>query len=288
MHEHPVRTLLGRRLSLRETLLSLGLGVPVLLYAILCFYAWFFSEALIFQPPKPHYRDTGDIIKLPVQDGVSISARYLANPQARFTILYSHGQSEDLGDSAEALTVLRRLGVAVFTYDYEGYGTSEGRPSEARAYRDIDAAYDYLTGTLNVPSDRIIAYGFSLGSGPAVDLASRKPVAGLILESAFASAFRTYLPVQILPFDRFDNLGKIARVSRPVLILHGMRDALIPVRQAEQLFQAARGPKRLVVFKDMGHFGIKWDPTNEFARALEAFLASIGKRHYEARLSLPP
>jgi len=277
VQENTGQSFLARRLSLKETLLFLGMLVPILLYTILLVYAWFFSDRLLFLPPKPNYRDTSDIIKLSVHDGISISARYLPNPQAHFTILYSHGQSEDLGDSADALMRLRNMGVAVLAYDYEGYGTSQGVPSEHHVYRDIDAAYGYLTHTLGIPSDRIIAYGFSMGSGPAVDLASRKPLAGLILESPFASAFRVYLPIQILPFDKFHNLEKIAVVPHPVLILHGMRDSVIPVQQAEQLFEAAREPKRLIIFDDMGHFGIKRDQKNRYAQALEEFLAVLNR-----------
>lgn len=273
MPESTSRSLLNRRLSLTETLLSLGLVVPALLYTILFFYAWFFSDALLFKPPRPSYQDTGDLIKLSVDEGTSISARYVPNAQASFTILYSPGQSEDLGDCAEALAQLSTMGASVFAYEYEGYGTSQGVPSEEHAYRDIEAAYDYLTGALGVPPERIIPYGFSMGGGPAVDLASRKPVAGLILESAFASAFRIYLPIRILPFDKFDNLKKIARVPHPVLILHGRRDAVVPVQHAEALFQATRAPKRLVLFDDMGHFGIKWDRTGRYAQALDEFFA---------------
>lgn len=273
MPESSSQPLLSRRLSLKQTLLTLGIVVPALLYMILFLHAWFFSDELLFKPPQPSYQDTGDIIKLPVHEGISISARYLPNPQAYFTILYSHGQSEDLGDSAGAMAVLHKMGAAVLAYDYEGYGTSQGVPSEEHAFRDIEAAYDYLTGTLGVPPERIIAYGFSMGCGPAVDLASRKPLAGLILESAFASAFRVYLPFRVLPFDKFNNLRRIALVPHPVLILHGRRDSLIPVQQAEELFQATRAPKRLVLFDDMGHVGIKWDRTDRYARALDEFFA---------------
>ncbi len=277
MAEPTSRSLLSRPLSPKAILLSLGIVVPTLLYTILFLYAWFFTDDLLFKPPRPSYRDTEDIIKLSAHEGISISARYLPNQQAHFTILYSHGQSEDLGDSAEARARLHSMGVAVFAYDYEGYGTSQGTPSEHHAYRDIDAAYDYLTRTLAIPPERIIAYGFSMGSGPAVDLASRKPLAGLILESSFTSAFRAYLPIQILPFDKFHNLKKIAGVSHPVLILHGMRDSVIPVQQAEQLFLAAREPKRLILFDDLGHLGIKWDRTNRYAQALKEFFDSIRK-----------
>lgn len=277
MQENTGQSFLARQLSLKETLLSLVVIVPALFYTILFLYAWFFSDELLFRPPPPSYRDTSDIIKLSTYDGINISARHLPNPRAHFTILYSHGNSEDLGGSEDALMTLRKMGVAVFAYDYEGYGTSQGVPSEHHVYRDIDAAYDYLTGTLGVPPERIIAYGFSAGGGPAVDLASRKPLAGLIVESTFTSAFRVYLPIQVLPFDKFDNLEKIAGVSRPVLILHGTADSVIPVQHAELLFHAAHEPKRLILFDGVDHFGIKWDQKNRYAQVLEEFLALINK-----------
>ena len=277
MQENTRQSFLVRPLSAKEILLSFGVLVPALLYIILLSYAWFFSDDLLFRPPPPSYRDTPDIIKLPTHDGINISAKYLPNPRAQFTILYSHGNSEDLGDSEEALETLRKMGLAVFAYDYEGYGTSQGTPSEHHAYRDIDAAYDHLTGTLGVPPGRIIAYGFSMGGGPAIDLASRKPLAGLIIESAFASAFRVSLPARILPFDRFHNLEKIAGVSCPVLILHGTADSVVPVQHAELLFHAAHEPKRLILFDGLDHFGIKWDRKKRYAQALEEFLAVLNQ-----------
>src|SRR5215813_8849549 len=105
-----------------------------------------------------------------------------------FTVLFSHGNAEDIGDDESLLERIRAAGFAVFAYDYQGYGTSEGRPSERHAYEDELAAYNFLLQSMHVPGSRIIALGRSVGSGPACDLASRHPVAGLILESAFTSA----------------------------------------------------------------------------------------------------
>jgi hypothetical protein len=265
----------SRKLSGKETLLSLGVLVPALLYAILFLYVWFLSDELIFRPQPPSYRDTDGIIKVPIHDGLRISAKYLPNPNASFTILYSHGNSEDLGDIEQTLATLHNLGFAVFAYDYEGFGTSQGVPSEQHTYRDIDAAYSYLTTALAVPPDRLIAYGFSVGGGPAIDLASRQPLAGLIVESAFVSAFRVVLPIPLLPFDKFPNLDKIAAVTCPILILHGTADSMIPVQHAEQLFRAAHEPKRLVLVEGADHFGIKWDGHDRYARAMEEFPSLI-------------
>lgn len=172
-----------------------------------------FSDRIIFQPPASAYRDTGATVKLKSRDGVQISAVYLPNPQATYTILFSHGNAEDLGTLAFELEDVRAMGFSVLAYDYHGYGTSSGKPSEQNAYEDHEAAYDYLTQVLQVPADRIIAHGRSLGGAMAIDLASRKPVGGLIVESSFLSAFRVLTGYPIFPFDKFRNLEKISQVS---------------------------------------------------------------------------
>lgn len=113
----------------------------------------------------------------PDPDGVTLSAVHLPNPQAVYTVLFSHGNAEDIRDVAPLLNEIHESGFAVFAYDYRGYGSGDGVPTEENAYKDIDAAYAYVTGTLGVAPARIIAYGRSVGGGPAVDLASRWPLA---------------------------------------------------------------------------------------------------------------
>jgi fermentation-respiration switch protein FrsA (DUF1100 family) len=216
----------------------------LLVYGGVCLLAFVVSDRVIFQPPPATYEDTIRILKLSAADGARISAVHLPHPSPAYTILYSHGNAEDLGLVAPVLTRLREWGFAVFAYDYHGYGTSEGRPSESRVYQDIDAAYAYLTATLGVAPGRIIAYGRSVGSGPAVDLAARKPLGGLVVESGFVSAFRVVLRLPVLPVDKFRNLGKIARVACPVLVMHGTEDEIVPFAHGRRLFDAAPEPRR--------------------------------------------
>jgi alpha-beta hydrolase superfamily lysophospholipase len=170
------------------------------LYVIALVTAAFFSDRMIFQPQHAGYRDQPGILKLTSSSGVKISATYLSNPEAIFTVLFSHGNAEDIGDDQQLLERIKAAGFAVFAYDYQGYGTSEGRPSERHAYEDENAAYNFLVQSMHVQPNRIIAFGRSVGGGPACDLASRRPVAGLILESAFTSAFRVMTRVRVLPF----------------------------------------------------------------------------------------
>ena len=248
------------------------------LYVLASLFAFFFSDRMIFQPQPSGYRDDAGIIKLTSRNGAKISAKYLANPGATFTILFSHGNAEDIGDDESLLEGLRDAGFAVFAYDYQGYGTSEGKPSERNAYEDADAAYDYLVQTLHISPNRIIAFGRSVGGGPATDLAVRRPVAGLILESSFTSAFRVMTGIRFLPFDKFNNLGKIRRVRCPVLVIHGTRDSVINSSHGRQLFAAANDPKLSLWVENANHNDVSsvggaiyYDSLKKFAALVQEF-----------------
>ncbi len=246
-----------------------------LVYAGLCLLAYLVSDRMIFLPPPATYRDSGEILSVTTADGVRISAIHLVNPPAEYTILYSHGNAEDLGLIAPLLARLREWGFAVFAYDYRGYGTSQGTPSESGAYEDVEAAYAYLTRALGVSPRRIIAYGRSVGSGPAVDLATRRPLAGLIVESGFVTAFRVLTRVPLLPFDKFRNADKIARVSCPVLVMHGVQDEVVPFAHGRRLFGTAPGPKRFLWVEGAGHNDFMLVAGDRQAQALHEFAALV-------------
>src|SRR5215467_11787123 len=118
-----VKKILLGELSIKRLLSSMIL-VPLLIYILCAAGAYLFSERIIFQPQKSSYHDDQEIIKPTSKDGTKISAIYLPNPKAEYTILYSHGNAEDLGDGLNDIEMMNRLGFAVFAYDYHGYGTS--------------------------------------------------------------------------------------------------------------------------------------------------------------------
>jgi fermentation-respiration switch protein FrsA (DUF1100 family) len=264
------------------TLLRGLLLVVVGVYLIALVLAAFFSEQMIFQPRQAGYRDNAGILKLTSSDGAKISAIYLANPDAAYTILFSHGNAEDIGDDRALLERIRAAGFAVLAYDYQGYGTSEGKPSERRAYDDEDAAYGFLVETMHIQPNRIIAFGRSVGSGPAADLASRRPVAGLILESAFTSAFRVMTRVSILPFDKFDNLRKIKTVHCSVLIIHGTQDSVINASHGRELFAAANEPKQALWVQGANHNDVASVGGARYADSLKEFARLIQQHQPEA------
>lgn len=257
--------------------------VFAILYLAVALAARFLSDWLIFQPPPSSYSDTSDIIKISVPGGERISALYLPNQDARYTILFSHGNGEDIGYARGDLERLRRLGFSVFAYDYQGYGTSEGTPSEEKAYEDIAAAYTYLTTEPHTSPNQIIAHGRSLGGALAINLASRQPLAGLIVESSFVSAYRVMTRYPILPGDKFRSVSKLSRVRCPVFIMHGTNDEIIPLWHGEKLFAAANEPKRSMWIEGAGHNDFLAVAGSRFGRAIQEFRALIDAEQLKSK-----
>lgn len=238
-------------------------------------YAYFFSDRQIFQPQPSSYQDDQTIIKLTSTPNVQISAVYRSQPNAIYTVLYSHGNGEDLGDVRPALAQIQAVGVNVFAYDYQGYGTSQGKASEQNAYRNINVAYQYLTTTLKQPPNRIILYGRSVGSGPSIDLATRQPVGGLIIESGFTSIFRVITRVPLFPFDKFDNIRRIGAVRCPVLFIHGTNDQTIPIWHGRALFDRANQPKTFLEVSGADHNDVAQVAGERYDQALRQYLQAL-------------
>jgi fermentation-respiration switch protein FrsA (DUF1100 family) len=244
----------------------------IALYIALVVYGYFFSDNLMFQPHPASYRDGADVLKVKTASGKKLSAVYLPNNSARYTLLVSHGNAEDLGDDHEWLQDLRRAGFSVFAFDYEGYGTSEGKPSESALYEDEFAAYDYLAVNLATPPDHILIYGRSIGGGPAVHVAARRPAAGLILQSTFVSAFRVLTRIPLLFFDKFPNAREIRPVHCPVLVMHGTADSVISFWHGEELFRKANEPKQFFAIQGADHNDVEVAATR---KALSQFTSLL-------------
>ena len=248
------------------------LVTALVVYVAFAAFAWFVSDRMIFQPPPPSYR-AGQlrIVMVPTNDG-SIAVLHLPNPSAAVTVLYAHGNAEDLGRVAPFLDELRRAGFAVLAFDYRGYGLSTGGPpSAAGATSDMATVYRHAVETLKIPSSRLVFYGRSVGSGPASDLAARVPIGGLVLESAFVSAFRVLTKVTLLPFDRFDNLRHIRQVHAPVLVIHCTEDEVIPVSHGRRLFEAAGQPKQALWIDGAHHNDVSIVAGPRYWETLAAF-----------------
>ena len=256
--------------------LQVAAAAVAVAYVGFLLFAWLGSDGMIFLPPPPSYGDEPELRRIPTPDGVPLAALYLPHPDARFTLVYCHGNAEDLGTLAPHLHDLRdRLGVAVLAWDYRGYGLSGGRPTEPATLRDAHTVMAYVTGTLGVPPDRIILYGWSLGGGPAVEIASTQRVRGLILQSAFTSAFRVMTRVRLLPFDKFVVLEKLPRVTYPTLVIHGTADRTIPFSHALRNFAALPGPKYHLWVDGADHNDLVETAGDAYWQALAEFIARL-------------
>lgn len=161
----------------------------------------------------------------------------------RFTIIYSHGNAEDVGISIGYLQLLSSAcDVNVLAYEYPGYSIAEGKtPSEAYCYEAIEAAYDHLTQTEGIPASKIVLLGRSLGTGPTVHLASKEAgLAGTILQSPLESGIRAVIgpctSLALYGIDIFQNYAKISSVEGPVFIVHGTVDTVVPCANGKNLY----------------------------------------------------
>ena len=223
------------------------------LYIALNLFALFGAERLLLVPLESTYTHMPNEVKIDTGNGQQITAVYLHNPDAKYTILFNHGNANDLERIYPAVAPLHDLGVSVLMYDYRGYGTSEGKASVKHVKQDALAAYTWLTEAKGVPADRIIVQGTSLGGGVSTWLAASHPVAALITECTFVSAFRVKTHVPLLPWDQFRNLKAMPSIQCPKLIMHGTADKLIPFWHGEKLYEAAAEPKQFYRIENAGH-----------------------------------
>ncbi len=222
-----------------ESILALALGVAIA-YALLCLYAVFFGDRLLFATQPSTYAKDPEIVTVTSRLGGEIPLFYLPNKNATYTILYSHGNLEDVGFIRPRMEVFRRHGFSILCYDYPGFGIATGEKSEDGCFAAADAAYRYLTETLKVPPAKIILYGRSLGGGPTAYLAAKRRVAGVVLHSTFVSAFRVQTGIKALWWDRFENLSAVPKIRAPILFVHGLSDETIPVWHTQMMIEAAQ------------------------------------------------
>ncbi|WP_067849264.1 alpha/beta hydrolase [Nocardia lijiangensis] len=192
------------------------------------------------------------------EDGETLHAWWLPARRPIGHVLFAHGNAGNLGDRVAIFALLVAAGFDVLAFDYRGYGRSTGRPSEHGTYLDARAAREALLARPGVDPDRVLYLGKSLGGGVLLELAEAHPPAGLVLMSTFtglrdaAGAIYPFLPRPLIP-DAYPSLRRIGNLAAPVLIMHGDRDELLPLRNAERLYAAASEPKRLVVVPGAGH-----------------------------------
>ena len=228
-------------------------------------------------------------VRFQSQDGTELHGWFVDHPSPRAVALFCHGNAGNIASRGDSLMMLnKRHGIAVMTFDYRGYGKSQGRPNEAGIIADARAARDWLAKRKNILPQQVILMGRSLGGAVAIDLAATDGAAGLVVASTFTSlpaaarAKFPLLPMRWLMTQRFDSINKLPDFNGPVLISHGDRDQLIPYQHGRKLFAAANEPKTFITVENGTHNSAQ---SERYRRAFDRFLDQVQRFAVEKSLS---
>jgi fermentation-respiration switch protein FrsA (DUF1100 family) len=216
----------------------------------------YFPETFRVAPADAGFPEAEEVT-LKTGDGEQVIAWHVPPKEGRRVALYFHGNGGSLRYRIDRFRALTALGDGLVALSYRGYGGSSGKPTEAGLIEDARATYDFATA--RYPAERIILWGESLGSGVAVALAAERPVARLVLEAPFSAAVDIaagaypFVPVRWLMKDQFRSDLRVGNVKAPVLVLHGERDAVVPIASGERLFALITSPKRFLRIPGGGH-----------------------------------
>lgn len=213
-------------------------------------------------------------------DKVRLSGWYLPAARPRHIMLYCHGNAGDIRDWVYAAPPFLEAGISLLIWDYRGYGSSQGKPSEEGLYLDGEAMWRWLRERSEKEGLPASILGKSLGSAVAIHAALDDPPYRLILDSALASmrevvaGVAAWIPKAAIP-NMFESLAKAPALACPTLLLHGGRDSLVPLHHGQRLHQAITAPKKLHVIEPAEHNNISMYP--EYYQHITAFLGNQGE-----------
>ena len=225
-----------------------GLSVIVALFQSP--FVYFPTRQIIITPDRMGL--SYETVSFETTDGVRLAGWFVSAEPSRGVILFCHGNAGNISDRIESIQVFHRLGLTTFIFDYRGYGTSEGKPTERGTYLDAEAAWRYLVQERHVPPTDIIFFGRSLGGAIVAWLAQEHPPKALIVESTFTSIpdigadVYPYLPVRLLCRFNYSAVKYVRNVNCPILIVHSRDDEIIPFEHGRRLFEAANEPKEFL------------------------------------------
>jgi fermentation-respiration switch protein FrsA (DUF1100 family) len=243
-----------------------AIAICAALYAIVCIGLYAGQRKILFRCDAAEVDPAtlglrAQTLLLKTDDGETLLAWSFPPAPERPLVLYFHGNAGGLDLRAERFRVIAEAGMGLLAIEYRGYASSTGSPSEGGLKLDGEAAYAAAIAS-GVAPQRIVALGESLGSGVAVALAARHKVGALVLDSPYSSiadvAAATYwfVPVRALLRDPFRNELLIGSVEAPTLIVHGTKDAVVPIRFGEKLFGLANPPKEFWRVEGAAHLAM--------------------------------
>lgn len=251
---------------------------------------WYWAERRFLFFPESEILNTPDQVGLRYEDvylrssdGLTLHGWFLPAPigvaaHRTQTWLWFHGNGGNVGTRVDQLERAHHLlGVHQFIFDYQGYGRSEGKPTERGTYQDARAALNYLNQRPGIDPRRIVYFGHSLGAAVSIELAVAHPPFGMALVAPFSSIrdmAKLTLPIPLAGWllrRHYNSMQRIPRVHTPLLVLHGELDDMVPHSQGMKLYQAANRPKRFVTLHGASHNNVHVVAGDVMARALLEF-----------------
>lgn len=261
------------------------------LFMLGCDHVFYYPDQRIRGSPADHSLRFEDVF-FQAEDGVRLHGWFLPARAgaAKGTVLHVHGNAGNVTGHFDFIHWLPDAGYNVLTFDYRGYGCSEGRISREGSLRDTAAALDYLRSRADVDPTRIVVFGQSIGGAIAIAMAAQQPgrVRALAIDSTF-TAYREIVSHHIrhnpallvlawwfpwtipVGHDPIDCIAKIS--STPILLTHGRADRISPWPMAQRLYEAAGEPKDLWLIDDMDHMQVWFEQPEESRRRLLDFYA---------------
>jgi len=285
--------LLGDALALSLIYIGLSPRVAVPLYRSMLFHPAKFPEGYYDIDNLDGFKPQD--ISFTSRDGTSLHGWLFKLAGATRTILFHHGNAANLTTRLGTIQLQLRAGASVFIYDYRGFGKSKGVPDLRGICDDGCAAFDYLVEREGIAPHNIINYGESLGSGVACQVSTTRSGGGLVLQSGFCSLRRIggevapwvrLYPDALFPQPQLDNIAVVKRKHPPLLIMHGQKDAVVPFKHGQELFDQASEPKTFVQFPGANHNDLSVVDPETFQNGLRQFLLSLAQS--EPCSTLPP
>ncbi len=267
-------------------LLSIGIAIALFVARAMLYYL---ANRAVYHPSKYPSGDwsTQQLVGasdvwMETSDHIKIHGWWVERAGSPLVTLFLHGNAGNITNRAPRIQEIVAAGSSILMLDYRGYGKSSGRPSAQGLYRDSEAGFIYLLGK-GYRAEQIILHGESLGTAVAIDLASRRPCAALVLEAPFTSA--SDVAGTLVPFigpllvRSFNSLPKIRWIRVPMFFMQGDRDEVIPLRLGQQLFAAAQEPKMFWVIPGAGHNDILETAGADYRHRLTAFYERVLTPH---------
>tara|TARA_B110001452_G_scaffold169433_1_gene141679 strand:+ start:952 stop:1770 length:819 start_codon:yes stop_codon:yes gene_type:complete len=252
-------------------------------YMLVLVVLFFYQRNLLYHPNENNY--SGDSltvkveeVKIPTSDNLLLNGWFHKKDLKKYkTIIYFHGNAGTLDNRIHKLNHFKDIDINFLIIGWRGFSGNKGKPTEKGLYIDGQSAVNWILKQ-EVKEENIILYGESLGTGIATELAQNKNYAGVILETPFTSMvdtakkFYPYIPINLLLKDRYENEKKIKNIDVPILIMHGMKDTIVPFSMGKRIFEIANEPKYSYFTEYDNHM---MEYNDLLVNALKKFLKSV-------------